>query len=313
METMQADGTTRPSGGTLSAFVPACGPGIRVDTFGYAGYTPSGRFDALLAKLIAYHPSGRFEHAASRLQRALAEFHVDGVAVNIPFLQRLLQHPAFRSAAFHTRFIDDHLAELVPDVADEDAPVAPEAPVVLAPPSMPPQPVAASEPPPSPPAKPPEPKPATPPSRQVSTRRTAPSPSRRPCKAPSSASRCARVGSYSRRTTAGCGGIHEDGARGSRRRGRRRAPRRRGRGGRYQRGGAVAVRGSRGVGVSQQSAGFSEPSSRGRLAPRLPSLGYAAVCRGFTRLVIRRPDSISARRSPQVFCRFSQSSGVVPK
>ena len=169
METMQADGATRPSGGTLSAFVPACGPGIRVDTFGYAGYTPSGRFDALLAKLIACHPSGRFEHAASRLQRALAEFHVDGVAVNIPFLRRLLQHPAFRSAAFHTRFIDDHLAELVPDVSDEDAPVAPEAPVVLAPPSTPPQPVAASEPPPSPPAEPPEPKPATLPARQIDT------------------------------------------------------------------------------------------------------------------------------------------------
>ena len=167
METMQADGATRPSGGTLSAFVPACGPGIRVDTFGYAGYTPSGRFDALLAKLIAYHPSGRLEHAASRLQRALAEFHVDGVAVNIPFLQRLLRHPAFRSAAFHTRFVDDHLAELV--VADEDAPVAPEAMAVSVPPSAPPQPVAASEPPLAPPVTPPEPEPAAPPPRQIDT------------------------------------------------------------------------------------------------------------------------------------------------
>ena len=154
METMQADGT-------LSAFVPACGPGIRVDTFGYAGYTPSGRFDALLAKLIACHPSGRFEHAASRLQRALAEFHVAGVAVNVPFLQRLLRHPAFRSAAFHTRFIDDHLAELV--VPDEHTSVGPEAP------GAPPQPVAASEPPPAPPAKPPEPQPAAPPARQIDT------------------------------------------------------------------------------------------------------------------------------------------------
>ena len=161
METMQADGATWPSSGTLSAFVPACGPGIRVDTFGYAGYTPSGRFDALLAKLIAYHPSGRFEYAVSRLQRALAEFRVDGVAVNIPFLQRLLRHPAFRSAAFHTRFIDDHLAELV--VPDESAPTAPTAPE---PPSAPPEPATASEPPP-PPAEPPEPEPALPPARQI--------------------------------------------------------------------------------------------------------------------------------------------------
>ena len=158
METMQADGATRPSSGTLGAFVPACGPGVRVDTFGYAGYTPSGRFDALLAKLIAYHPSGRFEYAVSRLQRALAEFRADGVAVNIPFLQRLLRHPAFRSAAFHTRFVDDHLAELV--VPDEHAPTVSESP------SAPPEPAAASELPP-PLADPPEPEPAAPPPRQI--------------------------------------------------------------------------------------------------------------------------------------------------
>lgn len=167
METMQPDGATRPSSGTLNAFVPACGPGIRVDTFGYAGYTPSGRFDALLAKLIAYHASGRFEHAVRRLQRALAEFRADGVAVNIPFLRRLLQHPAFRNAAFHTRFIDEHLAELV--VPDEPASVAPEASAASKPPSMTtdPEPAAASEPPPSPPAASPEPEPAAAPPRQI--------------------------------------------------------------------------------------------------------------------------------------------------
>ena len=143
METMQPDGTTRPSSGTLSAFVTACGPGIRVDTFGYAGYTPSGRFDALLAKLIAYHASGRFEQAIGRLHRALAEFHVGGVAVNIPFLQRVLRHPAFRSAAFHTRFVDDHLAELV--VPDDHGSVAPEAPAIPVPSGVAPETAAARE------------------------------------------------------------------------------------------------------------------------------------------------------------------------
>ena len=146
METMQPDGSTRPSSGTLSAFVPANGPGIRVDTFGYAGYTPSARFDALLAKLIASHASGDFQRVVGRLQRALGEFHIAGVAVNIPFLQRLLRHPAFRSASFHTRFIHDHLAELV--VPEDRVPVAPEpeAPAVPAPPGAPPESAAASEP-----------------------------------------------------------------------------------------------------------------------------------------------------------------------
>src|SRR5579885_2734700 len=54
METMTPAGEARPSGGTLAAFDPPSGPGIRVDTFGYAGYTTSPRFDSLLAKVIAH-------------------------------------------------------------------------------------------------------------------------------------------------------------------------------------------------------------------------------------------------------------------
>ncbi|MDE0205032.1 MAG: biotin/lipoyl-binding protein [Candidatus Tectomicrobia bacterium] len=164
METMQPDGSARPSSGTLTAFTPANGPGIRVDTFGYTGYTPSGRFDALLAKLIASHASGDFGRAVSRLERALQEFHIAGVVVNIPFLQRLLRHPAFRSASFHTRFVDDHLAELV--VPEEPAPVAPMAPAPSEPPGRPVE--AAANEPPVPPAESPEPAPEDPPpSRQI--------------------------------------------------------------------------------------------------------------------------------------------------
>ena len=143
METMQPDGSARPSGGTLTAFVPACGPGIRVDTFGRSGYTPSGRFDALLAKLIACHPSGDFRRAVTRLQGALVEFQIAGVAVNIPFLRRLLRHPVFLNAAFDTRFIDDHVAELAPPA--DQVPAAPDAPAVPVPEGSPPETLAASE------------------------------------------------------------------------------------------------------------------------------------------------------------------------
>src|SRR6202040_1263229 len=45
MESMGADGLAKPSGGTLAAFEMPSGPGLRVDTFGYAGYTTSPRFD----------------------------------------------------------------------------------------------------------------------------------------------------------------------------------------------------------------------------------------------------------------------------
>ena len=53
METMTADGETMPSGGVLTAFDPPTGPGLRTDTFGYAGYATSSHFDSLLAKVVA--------------------------------------------------------------------------------------------------------------------------------------------------------------------------------------------------------------------------------------------------------------------
>jgi acetyl/propionyl-CoA carboxylase alpha subunit/acetyl-CoA carboxylase carboxyltransferase component len=119
METMTEDGNTLPSGGTLAAFDPPTGPGIRVDTFGYAGYRTSPRFDSLLAKVIAHTNRPFFEDAVTRCYRALAEFRIEGVQTNIPFLQNLLQQPAFREGQIATRFVDDHLRELVsppPDI-----------------------------------------------------------------------------------------------------------------------------------------------------------------------------------------------------
>ena len=109
METMRADGSVLPSGGTLATFDPPSGPGVRVDSFGYAGYTTSSRFDSLLAKLIVHRPTGNFADVVNKAYRALAEFRVEGVAVNIAFLQSLLKHSAFENGDFYTRFIDDHM------------------------------------------------------------------------------------------------------------------------------------------------------------------------------------------------------------
>ncbi len=112
METMDGDGTPRPAGGTLTAFEPASGLGVRTDTFGYAGYTTSPHYDSLLAKVIGHAP-GEFADALTRTDRALAEMRVEGVATNIPLLQALLQHPEVRAGGLYTRFLDDHLGELL--------------------------------------------------------------------------------------------------------------------------------------------------------------------------------------------------------
>lgn len=113
METMMADGSTRPSGGELAAYEPPSGHGIRTDGFGYAGYRTSPAFDSLLAKVIVHTSSPVFADAAVRLDRALAEFRIEGVPANIGFLRALARRPEVRAGAVTTGFIDAHMADLV--------------------------------------------------------------------------------------------------------------------------------------------------------------------------------------------------------
>ncbi|MEQ9629736.1 MAG: carboxyl transferase domain-containing protein [Roseitalea porphyridii] len=112
METMAADGSTRPAGGTLTAFDLPSGPGVRVDTFGYAGYRTGPAFDSLLAKVIVAGPD--LKAAAARAYRALSEFRIEGVATNRSFLQALLRHPGFLAQP-DTGFLETHLDDLLKD------------------------------------------------------------------------------------------------------------------------------------------------------------------------------------------------------
>ena len=112
-ETMTADGLARPAGGTMTAFEVPTGPGIRVDTYGYAGYTTSPSFDSLLAKVVGHSPSPRFDDAVRRTRRALAEFRIDGLKTNLAFMQALLDRPEVQANDVTTGFIAEHGAELV--------------------------------------------------------------------------------------------------------------------------------------------------------------------------------------------------------
>ncbi len=111
METFAEDGTVRPSSGTLTAYEAPTGPGVRTDGFGYAGYRTSTAFDSLLAKVIAHSPLA-FPAAIARTARALSEFRLEGVATNIPFLRNVLDHEHFVAGQVHTRWVDEHIAEL---------------------------------------------------------------------------------------------------------------------------------------------------------------------------------------------------------
>ena len=111
METMTTDGSAKPGGGTLSVFEPPTGPGVRVDTYGYAGYRTNPNFDSLLAKVIVHAPS--FDAALARAERALAAFRLEGAPSNIAFLRALLAHKDFRADKVHTRFVGEHAKELL--------------------------------------------------------------------------------------------------------------------------------------------------------------------------------------------------------
>jgi acetyl/propionyl-CoA carboxylase alpha subunit/acetyl-CoA carboxylase carboxyltransferase component len=107
-ETMRSDGTLQPGAGTLTRFQPPAGRGVRVDTAGYRGYTVNPRYDSLLAKVIT--EGATLDEAARRAVRALAEFDIAGVPVNVALLQALLQAPGF--GTLETGWVDAHAAEL---------------------------------------------------------------------------------------------------------------------------------------------------------------------------------------------------------
>ncbi len=114
-ETLDSEGRPQASHGVIESYELPSGPGVRVDTAGYSGLRVNPRFDPLLAKLVVYSPSQNFEDLLARSLRALSEFHIGGVSTNIPLLERLLQHPDFRSGCIYTRFVEDHIAELYKD------------------------------------------------------------------------------------------------------------------------------------------------------------------------------------------------------
>lgn len=112
-ETLDAQGNATPGSGTLSRFDLPAGPGVRVDTHGAAGATPSPHYDTLLAKLIVHTRSPRFADALRRSQRALAECRIDGVATNLALLQALAVRPEMESQQVHTRWLESVLPALL--------------------------------------------------------------------------------------------------------------------------------------------------------------------------------------------------------
>ena len=115
-ETLDGEGEAHPSGGTITTWHPASGPGIRVDAALREGLAPHPAFDSLLAKLIVRSDQDEARLAA-RLRRALDEFRIVGPTTNLDWLAALVERPEALSGAATTRFVDAHARELADDAA----------------------------------------------------------------------------------------------------------------------------------------------------------------------------------------------------
>src|SRR3954466_3556856 len=94
----------QPSPGRIDVFHPPGGPGVRLDTHVYAGYSVPPFYDSLLAKLIC---QGRDrQEALRRMQVALESFIIEGVTTTIPFLARVMANKHFQEGAVDTKFLE---------------------------------------------------------------------------------------------------------------------------------------------------------------------------------------------------------------
>jgi len=98
----------RPSPGKITSFHVPGGHGVRVDTHAYALYDIPPHYDSMIAKLITNGKTR--EEAIQKMQRALEEFIIEGIATTIPFHLKILNNPDFLAGKYDTEFVDRLLA-----------------------------------------------------------------------------------------------------------------------------------------------------------------------------------------------------------
>lgn len=103
------DNDFAPCPGTVSYFHAPGGPGIRIDSHLYSGYSIPPFYDSLLAKIIVWGSSR--DEAVDRMKRALTEMRVDGIKTTAGFHQQLLDNSDFLRGNVHTTFVESILRE----------------------------------------------------------------------------------------------------------------------------------------------------------------------------------------------------------
>jgi acetyl-CoA carboxylase biotin carboxylase subunit len=107
-----------PSPGRIAHLDRPAGPGVRLDSGVYPGWTVPLEYDPLLAKLAVWGATR--EQAVARMIRALDEYHVVGIKTNLGFFRQLLEDDQFRRAELHTGLVDEFLTRRPSAAADSE-------------------------------------------------------------------------------------------------------------------------------------------------------------------------------------------------
>jgi len=96
-----------PSPGPVRLWHAPGGPGIRVDSHVYSGYSVPPNYDSLIGKLIAHGESR--DAAIARMKNALAEMVIEGIKTNVPLHQEIFNHAAFRNGGLDIHYLERRL------------------------------------------------------------------------------------------------------------------------------------------------------------------------------------------------------------
>jgi acetyl-CoA carboxylase biotin carboxylase subunit len=113
-----------PSPGRIVQLAEPSGPGVRVDSGVYQGWSVPLDYDPMLAKLIVWHATR--DLAIARMQRALGEYQIGGIESNLSLFRTILEDEAFRAGNLHTGYLDRLLRQrpIVNEMPRELAPIA---------------------------------------------------------------------------------------------------------------------------------------------------------------------------------------------
>lgn len=92
-----------PAAGKITLYNPPGGPGVRIDSHLYSGYTVPPYYDSLIAKLIVWGETRN--EALARAKRALSEFIIVGLETTIPFHLKVVENAFFRKGDYYTNFV----------------------------------------------------------------------------------------------------------------------------------------------------------------------------------------------------------------